>query len=187
MRYVKKHIQYPLLLLFIFSCAHKSFAQDKRPIFLGLQPSYTAEPFYEKGELDINVVPLMIQIPIGKRIDFRITSIANYHIGGQNGFADVGAQMVLPIFIKKREKTKMIAHGFYVGPVMGLGTNLMNDHNTLVLAAEGGYLFPTKKSFSLSLGLQLGASYFDYFNQDNVWRNHFGVKINIGFWVNQGS
>jgi len=31
----------------------------------------------------------------------------------------------------------------------------------------------------------LGGSYFTYDNQPNIWRSHFGFKVNIGFWVNK--
>lgn len=161
-------------------------AQEKRPIFIGLQPGYTNEPFYEKNELDINVIPFTFQIPISKRFDFRTTTIGNYHIGGdENGFSDLGLQFVWPFYFKKKEKTRTLSKGFYMGPMLGWGRNLINDHYTTILAIEPGFQFPTKKSFSLSLGLQFGGSYFNYDNQPNIWRNHFGFKINIGFWVNQ--
>ena len=31
--------------------------------------------------------------------------------------------------------------------------------------------------------LALSGSYFDYDNQENVWRNHFGFKAKLGFWL----
>jgi len=160
------------------------YAQEKRPFFIGLQPSFTKETFYEKNEFDINIVPLTIQVPLGKLIDIRVTSEVNYHFGPTKGVSDVGAQFVLPVYFKKKENAKTMSHGFYAGPVVGLGTNLINNHNTLTVAVEPGYMFKANKRFSLALGLQLGASYFDYFDKPNVWRSHFGVKINVGFWVN---
>ena len=162
------------------------YAQDKRPVFIGLQPSFTKETFYEKNEFDINVIPLIVQVPVGKRIDLRATSEVNYHFGPSDGISDVGAQFVMPIYFKKKENTKAMSHGFYAGPVLGLGTNLIDDHNTLTLAVEPGYMFKPNKRFSIALGLQLGASYFDYFNKSNTWYSHIGFKINIGFWVNRG-
>lgn len=160
---------------------------NKRPIFIGLQPGYTAEQFYDEGELDINIIPITFQIPIGKLTDFRVTTLANYHLGGeQNGFADVGLQVVVPVYFKKKENGKDLPRGFYAGPMVGFSRNLINEHYTTNLAAEAGYQFPTSKSFSISMGLQLGATYFTYDDQPNVWRNHFGFKVNIGFWVNQG-
>ncbi len=163
-----------------------SYSQDKRPIFIGLQPGFTVEPFYEKNEFDINIIPITLQIPLGKRIDFRITTLANYHFGGKkNGFSDLGFQFVLPVYLKKKENTKTSSKGFYIGPVIGIGRNMLNDHYTTTLAIEPGFQFPAMRSFAISMGLQFGGSYFAYDNQPNVWRNHFGFKINIGFWVNK--
>lgn len=176
---------YVIYLLF-FTSSVIAQAQEKRPVFIGLQPSITKETFYEDDEFDINIVPLIVQVPVGKRIDIRATSEVNYHFGPTNGISDVGVQFVMPVYLKKKENTKTISHGFYAGPVLGLGTNLIDDHNTLTIAVEPGYFFKASKSFSLALGLQLGASYFDYFDQPNAWYSHFGFKINIGFWVNKG-
>ena len=175
-----------LIVVIMLACTSMIEAQERIPIFIGIQPGYTAEPFYSENELDINVVPLLVQIPVSKRVDIRAVTLANYHIGGEeNGFSDIGMQIVLPVYFKKKEKTKSLSGGFYAGPVIGLGRNLLYDHNTLILAVEPGYQFPAKNRFSIALALQLGATYFDYFNQANMWRNHFGFKVNIGFWVNK--
>ena len=163
------------------------YAQQKRPVFIGIQPSFTKETFYEKNEFDINIVPLMVQLPITRMVDLRVTSEVNYHFGPTDGISDVGAQFVAPIYFKKKETSKSMSHGLYAGPVVGLGTNLINDHNTLTLAVEPGYMFKANKSFTIALGLQLGASYFNYFEKSNVWRSHIGFKINVGFWVNRGN
>lgn len=166
---------------------HQSEGKRKLPVFIGIQPGYTAEQFYEESEIDLNVFPLTIQFPVGKLVDLRLTTLANYHLGGEvTGFADVGLQAVAPIYFKKKEHSKDLPRGFYAGPMVGFSRNLMNDHYTTNLAAEAGYQFPTSKSFSISMGLQFGATYFDYDDQPNVWRNHFGFKVNIGFWANQG-
>ncbi len=175
-----------VIYLLLFMGSEIVQAQDKRPVFIGVQPSFTRETFYEDGEFDINIVPIIVQVPVGKRIDIRATSEVNYHFGPSDGISDVGVQFVMPVYFKKKENTKSISHGFYAGPVIGLGTNLIDDHNTLTVAIEPGYMFKANKSFTLALGLQLGASYFDYFDQPNAWYSHIGFKINIGFWVNRG-
>lgn len=105
------------------------YAQKKRPIFIGIQPGYTKEPYYEKNELDIYVIPFTLQIPIAKSLDFRTTTIGNYRIGGdQNGFSDIGLQFVMPIYFKKKENVKSISQGFNIGPVIGIGRNLIDEH-----------------------------------------------------------
>lgn len=183
---MKSHKYLSLIVMLYLITNSFIYAQDSRPVFIGLQPSFTKETFYEKNEFDINIIPLIVQVPVGKRIDLRATSEVNYHFGPSNGISDVGVQFVMPVYLKKKENTKSISHGFYAGPVLGLGTNLMDDHNTLTVAVEPGYMFKPNKSFSIALGMQLGASYFDYFNKPNTWYSHIGFKINVGFWVNRG-
>ncbi len=175
-----------VLFLFLILCHLTGFAQEKQPYFIGLQPSITQESWYDKDEFDINVVPFVFQTPVGKLVDFRFTTLANYHFGSEKGFSDIGFQAVFPAYFKKKASREILSHGFYVGPVLGFSRNALYDHYTTTLAIEPGYMFKTKKSFSLALGLQLGGSYFSYDNNPNKWVTHFGLKINLGFWVNKG-
>lgn len=172
-----------LLLLFVMMSACLLNAQAQRPIFLGIQPGMTVEPFYEEGEFDLNIVPLVIEKPISQRINLRLITLANYHFGAENGFSDIGGQLVAPIFIKKMESKNDLPVGFYVGPILGFGRNLINDHYTLTTGIEPGYLFDVTEKFNLSLGMQLGGSYFMYDNKPSIWRQHFGIKVNLGIWL----
>ncbi|GEM_PF-996359 len=168
-----------LFLLIIFI----AFSQDKRPLFLGIQPGTTKEKFYSKNELDINILPLVVEFPVTKRVNLRFTSVLNYHIGDKNQISDIGIQAVAPVFFRKNESIKRRNFGFYIGPVLGLGQNIMNDHFTTTLAVEPGYLFKTTKKFTVSLGIQYGGSHFNYKNGNNEWHEHFGIKANLGFWL----
>ena len=162
------------------------YAQDKHPVFIGIQPAITVEPFYEEGELDVNVFPLLIETPIGSRVTIKLSPLLNYHIGGEeNGISDVGLYVVFPVYIKKRETKSDLPYGFYVGPVLGFGRNLLNEHYTTTLAVEPGYFFKANKSFTVSLGLQFGGSYFSYDDNSSKWIFHWGPKIGLGFWVNK--
>jgi len=178
----KRILQTSLVALMLLICI-ESTAQEKRPLFLGIQPGYTKEKFYEKNELDINILPVVLEFPLAKRINLRFTSILNYHLGDNNQISDIGIHTVAPIFFRKNENVKMRNHGFYIGPVLGLGQNIMNDHFTTTLAVEPGYLFEANKQFTLSIGIQYGGSYFDYKNKNSEWVEHFGIKINLGFWL----
>ena len=171
------------LLLLALSIAGAE-GQSARPIFIGLQPNITVEPFYEKGELDINVFPVIVEAPIGSRINLKLSPIVNLHKGGvSNGVSDIGLFSVLPIFMQKKESAESKPHGFYIGPVLGFGRNLITHHYTTTLAVEPGYLFETKKRFTISLGMQLGSSYFSYDSQPNKWITHLGPKVSFGFWI----
>ena len=169
---------------FIFqSC--QLYGQHKSPYFIAIQPALTIEPFYEEGELDINVFPFVFEKPIGERIDIRLLPFVNYHTGGsQNGVSDLALYSVLPIFFNKRENSMSKPFGFYLGPVLGFGRNLINEHYTTTLAVEPGYMFEAKKKFSISLGIQFGSSYFSYDAEPNKWILHWGPKVSFGFWLN---
>jgi hypothetical protein len=170
------------LLLYVYIT--DAYGQTRTPVLLGVQPGVTIEPFYEEGELDVNVFPLLIEVPIGTRTNIKLAPLVNYHIGGEeNGVSDVGLYTVFPIFIKERENREDVPFGFYVGPVLGFGRNLLNDHYTTTLAVEPGYMFEAKKSFTITLGVQFGASHFAYDNQPNKWVFHWGPKITFGFWT----
>ena len=157
--------------------------QDRSYFFIGIQPTVTKEKFYEKNAFDINIVPFVFQVPISKRMDFRVVSLCNYHFGDDKQISDVGMNMILPVFLKQKEERIEASKGIYLGPVLGLGRNFLNKHNTVTAAIESGYLFSTWGRFALGLALQYGKSFFKYDDSPNKWRSHFGVKVNLGFWI----
>ena len=117
-------------------------------------------------------------------MDLRFTTIANYHFGDEKQkFSDIGFQVLTPVFFRKKELVNERSHGFYIAPIAGYGRNLIYDHSTYLVGIEPGYLFSTKKKFTLSIGVQLGGSYFDYDVEKDKWVQHFGVKLNLGFWI----
>lgn len=171
-----------LTLLTIYSV--NLFGQTKRQLYIGVQPAITVEPFYEEGELDLNVLPLIFETPINSRINLRISPIVNYHLGGvTNGFSDLSIFIVLPIFLKTNKDDNSIPYGFYLGPVVGFGRNLINNHYTTTLAVEPGYMFETKKRFTINLGIQFGGSYFSYDTEPKKWVFHWGPKVTFGIWI----
>ncbi len=178
---MKKILTSLLALLF----ASTAIAQSQRPLFIGVQPGITKEPFYPKAAFDLNVVPLVLEIPATRRITLRLTTLANYHFGEENQFSDLGLQLVAPVFLHKTKDLSEQPHGFYLAPVYGFGRNLQNEHYTSTVAVEPGYLFRTNKRFTLSIGVQFGGSYFAYDDRANEWHNHFGPKINLGWWLRE--
>lgn len=177
---MKLQISITIIILFAFLAVH---SQEKKPVFIGIQPSITKEKSYEKDEFDLNILPLVVEFPVSKRIDLRFTSVLNYHFGNNQQISDIGVQTVAPIFFGINKTIKERSHGFYVGPVLGLGKNIMNKHFTTTLAVEPGYLFTASKPFTLSLGIQYGGSHFNYKEKNSEWVEHFGIKVNLGFWL----
>jgi hypothetical protein len=170
-----------LIILFVV-ISNTLLGQERAPLLIGIQPGITKETFYDTNEFDINVVPLMVQTPLTKKVDLRATVIANYRSGSNSGFSDLGIEFVLPYHFSKQDRLNR-SSGFYAGPVANLGRNIIADHYTVTLALEPGYLFKAEKNFTLALGMQIGSSFFGYDDLPNKWRSHFGTKVNLGFWV----
>ncbi|PLX11957.1 MAG: hypothetical protein C0598_06940 [Marinilabiliales bacterium] len=172
-----------LWILAIISLTINTYGQSEKNIFIAFQPAITVEPFYDEGEFDVNIFPFIFETPLGERINIRICPTVNYHFGGsENGVSDLGVFTVFPVFFNKTEEGKK-PFGFYVGPVLGFGRNLINEHYTTTLAIEPGYMFESKKKFTISLGIQLGGSYFTYDNNPDKWVFHWGPKVSFGFWL----
>lgn len=182
---MKKIIISVLSLSFFLLCLSSIIsAQSSRALFLGLQPGLTKEKFYEKNEFDINVVPLVFQLSLNKRIDIRIVTLANYHFGDEQQFSDVGLLTSLPVFIFKKEALKDASSGFFIGPHIGVSKNLLNEHYTTNIALEPGYMFSFSDRFAISAYLQYGGSYFAYHDGSSKWEQHFGIKVDLGIWLN---
>lgn len=151
--------------------------------FIGLNPSLTIEPFYEKGEMDINIFPVVYQRPLTKRVDIRFTSICNLGIrNAGNEISHLGLETAFPVFFRAKEDKKVSSKGFFVAPIVSLTRNRIEAHNNIGLWLEPGYHLLFDNKVAMSFGLQLGATYFDYNDGATKWRNHFGFKLIVGKW-----
>ncbi len=158
--------------------------EDKRFTFIGINPSVTVEPFYDKGELDINIFPLVYQRSFTKRVDIRLTSILNLGIRNSgNEISHYGFETGFPIFFKPKETKSEISKGFFVAPILSLTRNRIEEHNNLGLWIEPGYNLLFDNNFAMTFGLQVGGTYFAYDSGQTNWGNHFGIKIIIGKWL----
>lgn len=172
-----------VVLLILFLVSFGSNAQNEFSYFVGIHPAVTVEPFYEAGEFDVNIIPLVFQTPLSKRIDIRGTCYYTYHFGSSNGLADTGLEVTLPRFFRKKESKSEWSRGFYLAPSVGFGRNFLNEHNTLTVSAEPGYMFKFNNGFAVTLYGQIGGSHFNYSGPEpNEWKQHFGIKVNLGFW-----
>lgn len=157
--------------------------KEKSPNYFGINPSITVEPFYQKGELDINILPVVYQKPLNLRCDFRINPILNLGIRtGHDKISHFGFEAALPLFFKKKEEKTECSNGFYAAPVFSLTRNNLEIHNNLGLWLEPGYHLLFKNQVALSFGLQAGTTYFMYKVGNNEWKNHFGFKFVFGKW-----
>ena len=163
----------------------QSIAQtEMAPNFVGINPSVTIEPFYEKGELDVNVFPIVYQKALAERIDIRIATILNYGIRKTtNEISHFGGQLAFPIFLKKKEDLLLPSQGYFAAFGIGFTRNRIEEHTNIGFWLEPGYNLMISEKWSISFGIQFGATYFNYDNGIQKWGNHFGSKIIFGRWI----
>ena len=174
-----------LLVIILVLYINPLKAQDDLKLnFVGLNPSLTIEPFYDKGEMDINIFPLVYQRAFTKRLDIRLTTILNLGIRNHGiEISHYGIETALPIFFISKEIIKEGSKGFFLAPIISLTRNRIEEHNNVGLWIEPGYNLLFDDKFAMSFGLQFGGTYFAYDDEQTKWRNHFGVKIIIGKWL----
>ena len=51
----------------------KGYGQSATPIFIGLQPGITVEPFYEEGEFDVDLAMVVFEASVGRRMNIKIS------------------------------------------------------------------------------------------------------------------
>jgi len=182
---IMKQLFTPIALSLALLCTYDTSAQQKyHPNFIGINPSVTVEPYYHKGEMDINVFPLVYQRPLTRRLDVRLNTIAN--LGIRNNGSEVshfGLETAFPFFIIRKEEKKECSKGFFAAPVVSLTRNRLEEHNNVGLWVEPGYHLLFDNRLALSFGLQVGTTYFAYDAGGTKWGNHFGVKVIFGRWI----
>lgn len=174
-----------ILLLLTVLTVHTVFGQDDNRLnFFGINPSVTVEPYYESGELDINVFPIVYQRSITNRLDLRLASTVNYGIRNENdNFSHIGLEVGTPIFLKKKEDRAEISKGFFIAPILSMSRNNEANHTNIGTWIEPGYNILFENNFALSIGLQIGGTHFVYDGSANTWGNHFGVIVVFGKWI----
>jgi hypothetical protein len=151
--------------------------------FLGINPSVTIEPFYEKGEFDLNVFPIVYQKTLTKRFDFRISTTLNYGVRKTSKtISHIGGQLALPIYFMKKNELINPSSGFFLAPGVGFTRNTLEKHSNIGVWLEPGYNLQISEKWTISFGIQLGATHFNYDNGIRKWGNHFGIKIFLGRW-----
>ncbi|MGA0555242.1 hypothetical protein ACO2Q8_01215 [Larkinella sp. VNQ87] len=160
------------------------WAQEKSATMLGLNPSVTVEPFYEKGELDVNILPLVFQKTLTHRFDLRLISVVNLGIRkAGNQISHLGLEAALPIYLTRKPTRSEPTKGFYLAPGLAFTRNRLEAHSNSSLFLEPGYQLLVGPRTSLSFGLQFGRTHFAYDNDTQKWDGHFGFKLIIGRWL----
>lgn len=159
-----------------------SHAQDRRPVFIGFSPQLTKEEFYDKGEFDLNIIPVVIQVPVTRRIDFRLSTLGNFRFGGKSKFSDLGFNLSAPVYFKRKDSIKQKSEGLFISPYLGLSRNVLDKHNTYNMAGQVGYFFLMGETFGMSMHVEYGSTLFIHDELAKEWGPHFGFKVNLGWW-----
>ena len=173
------------LAFFLFSLTWiSSFSQSAgKPHFIGINPSFTVEPFYEKGEFDVNVVPIVYQHALGQRVDIRLNTIVNYGVRFSGSkISHFGLETAFPIFLIPRENSDDPSSGLYLAPIFSYTRNQVELHKNYGFWAEPGYNLLFDNDFAISIGVQFGRTFFNYDNGARQYGPHFGVKVILGKW-----
>jgi hypothetical protein len=168
--------------LFTFLLISTLFGEtDTKSIFIGLNPSVTVEPYYKKGEFDVNIFPVVVEYSINKCIHLRSIIIVNYGFrSGKNSFSHTGLQLAVPVFPFKKND---FVSGIFLAPGFGCTRNILEHHTNAGLWIEPGYSIPIAGDFRINLSIQCGATHFWYDNRSTKWGNHFGFKFIFGMWL----
>lgn len=171
------------LLLLLCLCHYYTNSQEKLPYhFLGICPAITAERYYEKGDIDINLLPFVYQQVLKGRTYLRLHTLMNYGIRSEKNYIILaGAEASLPVALRKQHTTGPLK-GFFAGPVIGTGRAFRGKFTTAGVWAESGYAWLLPQNWGLQLCLQSGATLFFYDKSGKVVRNHFGIKFIAGKW-----
>lgn len=135
-----------------------------------IQPAITAEPGDDQG-LQVNLLPLLVEKPLGERISLRLRSILNARLNGS--ITGAGAGFVLPWYWEPR--TSASPQGAYLGPVADF--TWVRGARTATFAAEAGYAF-FFDPVTVNLGFQAGMTHL----RQSQWVPHNGVMVSVGVW-----
>lgn len=175
------------IFLFCFCSSLNSHGQNiKHSYFFGINPSITIEPYYAKGEFDINILPFVIQKTISTRSDIRLISLVNLcfrQIG--NRISHIGLSGGWVYYLSPQEENLPAKYGCYLAPVVDISHNRIENSINTGLYAETGYQFKLRKNWGITTGLQLGYTHFTYASAANKWKPHFGIKVIIGKWIHK--
>lgn len=169
-----------LLLLIVLLANNKTgYGQEKGAVFLGLTPDITVEKDYDRGEFDINIVPIVFQYYLSPTLALKAASIVNLHVYEGSQISHLGGQISGPVYFLSQKES--FASGFYLAPLFGFAHNLLSDGNEFTTAIEPGYTWISEGGFTMNLGIQLGATYFTAGDETGGWRDHFGLKFSLGY------
>lgn len=154
--------------------------------YIGLQPSFLAEPYDTIKALEVNIVPINYEYRFENHFSLQVRSIVNYRFyKPAPGISQTGLTLVAHKYFPEWMK-----EDFWLTPsIGGFSTytyNQLDLINTLTVGAEAGVIFSFGQLISLSVVLQPGINYYpDQYSKDFVqspagFKSHFGLIFHAG-------
>jgi len=163
------------------SLAH-AFPKGPHHLQLGLRPTFSTEKYYVRPSLDLNAVPLVIEVALTRHLGFRALPIVNLHLNPNEKpqLAHLGAQLQLPIYILG-STPKRPYRALYLAPVLGYSKDHLMKRATFTGAAELGVSIAPANRLSINISTQLGTTWFHSLQSRPSF--HFGVQASVGLWL----
>lgn len=173
------------VIIFFLASANGHSQIKTGTYFLGVNPSITVEPYYPKGDFDINILPLVVQKIITRRSGIRIISLLNLGFrSAGNRISHIGLSGGWVYYLSQQDEILNSKDGLYVAPVIEVSNNRIEHSVNTGLYAETGYQFLLPKNLGITTALQLGYTHFNYSNTIiDTWKPHFGIKVIFGKWI----
>ena len=169
------------VILFLSLLITSSTSMANSQYFLGIEPQFSREDWYDENEWNINILPFVYESSLGAQSTLRLRSNLSIHTGGADGTAisllGIGAAW---LWYLDPQSNNSQYHGFNLGPVVILSYDFLDDINHSTYALEAGYAFAVSKTWSMNVAMQSGRSFFSGGKYPAA--EHFGVYISLGRW-----
>ena len=173
-----------IISFFLLTLAITANCQNSKSFLIGINPAVTIEKSYPKGAFDLNVLPLVIEFPVVKDLNFRAITLLGYGFRNYgSALMNVGVEFALPYYFIFGKSKPLHPSGFFVAPGFAYSRNVYYYHNSYSIFLEPGYNFLITDRFSLIIDMQYGRTFFKYDDGISVTGNHFGVKVVLGWWI----
>lgn len=152
-------------------------------VHIAIGPRVMQESWYESGELDVSIVPLVIELPLSSRVGLRLRPSVFYHFGGPSPDTRVSliGGSAAPIFYLQAADGPRPYSGWFIGPSLEITHNRLESMWHASVAADGGYAIYFEGGTGLILSVQLGVTFFSDSDQDPAL--HPGVFPSFGIWL----
>lgn len=156
--------------------------------YIGILPSFLAEPYDTINALEVNVAPLVYEIRFGQnnQVGIHIRPMVNYRFyKPAPGISQVGGTILLNRYFLNLFKEDSWLK-FQAGLYSTYTYNRLDRINTITVGLEPGLFMILSDRWSMSLNIQPGINYYpdaysrEFVNTASGFKSHFGIMFHIG-------